>query len=106
MTMTMTFVAAPVEAVMVRMEVMAVPLKFASMKTTLISCLPPNGMSKVGRPVLLVITVNLGKKAEVEMEEQATSGKIDASYFHGCDKAEQDTGESLWDMDTTVLLTV
>ena len=82
MKMTMAFLAAPVEAVMVRMEVMGVPLKFASMKTTLISCLPPNGMSKVGGPALLVITVNLGKEAEVEMEDQATSGEIDPSNFH------------------------
>ena len=104
--MTTAFVAAPVEAVMVPMEVMAVPLKLASMKTTLISCSPPDGMSKVGRPALLVITVNLGKGAEVETEEQATSGEIDPCYPHGCDKAEQDTGESLWDMDITALLIV
>ena len=106
MKMTMAFVAAPVEAVMVRMEVMGVPLKLASMKTIPISLSPPNGMSKVGKPALLVITVNLGKGAEVEMEEQATSGEIDPSYPHVCDKAKQDTGESLWDMDITVLLTV
>ena len=106
MKMTMAFVAALVEAVMVQMEVMGVPLKFASMKTILISCLPPNGTSKVGKPALLVITVNLGKRAEVEMEEQATSGEIDPSHFHVCDKAKQDTGESLWDINITVLLTV
>ena len=106
MKMTMAFFAAPVEAVMVRMEVMVVLLKFSSMKTTLISCLPPNGMSKVGKPALLVITVNLGKGADVEKEEQATSGEIDTSYPHVCDRAKQDTGESLWDMDITVLLTV
>ena len=85
--MTIALVAAPVVAVMVQMEVMGVPLKFASTKTTLISCLPSNGTSKVGRPALLVITVNLGRGAEVEMEEQATSGEIDPSYSRVCDKA-------------------
>ena len=106
MKITMDFVAAPVEAVMVQMEAMGVPLKLASMKTTLIFCLPPNGTSKVGRPALLVITVNLDKGAEVEMEEQATSGEIDPSYPRVCDKAKQGTGESLWDINITVLLTV
>ena len=106
MKLTTALIAALVEAVMVRMEVMGVLLKFGSMKTTLISCLPPNGMSKVGRPALLVITGNLGKGAEVELEEQATGGEIDPPYPHVCDKAKQDTGESLWDMDITVLLTV
>ena len=91
---------------MVQMGVMGVLLKFVSMKTTLIFYLPSNGMFKVGRPALLVIMVNLAKGAELEMEEQATSGEIDPSYPQVCDKAKQDTGESLWDTNITVLLTV
>ena len=106
MKITMNFVAVPVEAVMVQMEAMGVPLKLASMKTTLISYLRPNGTSKVGRLALPVITVNLDKGAEVEMEEQATGGENDPSYPHVCDKAKQDTGESLWDMGITVLVIV
>ena len=103
MIMTMALVAAPVEAVVVQMEVRGALLKFTSMKTILISFLPPNGMSKVERPALLVITVNLGKEAEAETEERATSGEIDSSYHHVCDQTKQHTGESLLDMDITVL---
>ena len=101
------FIAAPDEALMVQTEVMGVLLKFASMKTTPISFLLPNGTSRVGRVARLVITVNPGMRAEVEMEEQATNGETTHLVDPFCPriprKAEQDIGENSSGIDIAVL---